>query len=233
MGEKRVMKSIFVLLSIVLVLAVAPQAHAKDEGAALPAGHHLYVSYCVLCHGEDGKSNGPLTVKMGLKPTDLTSERLHKSPDELGKIIGGSGGLKKAESKMPDWAKEIPAPVLKTIASYVLSLPTAQAKAPRDCSAKSTEDKLSRGKTLYDNACLACHGRYGDGKGLLSKLIGLHDTKGKPMVDWTSAKYTKPADAIKKATLLGQGDFMPAWKGTVCDDEADDIIAYIATLKKK
>lgn len=235
MMVNKFLKSAILLLPVCAFFAAAPAAQAKVvQPINIEMGKNLYLSYCVLCHGDDGKTNGPLTIKMQLKPSDLTAPKLQtKTLDELTVIIGGSGGPRRAESKMPVWEKAIPLEVLKSIGAYVLTFSSAEPPPAKDCSKKAPEEAgVPRGKTVFDSACKACHGRFGNGKGLLAELIGLHDTKGKPMVDWTKPGYKKRPEEIKKAIFFGQGDFMPAWKDTLCENEAEDIVSYIGYLRK-
>ncbi len=42
----------------------------KDTSPA--SGKDMYVSYCGVCHGTDGKGNGPAAGAMKMPPTDLT-----------------------------------------------------------------------------------------------------------------------------------------------------------------
>ncbi|MGO8796013.1 MAG: c-type cytochrome [Candidatus Sulfotelmatobacter sp.] len=42
----------------------------KDTSPA--SGKDMYVSYCAVCHGTDGKGNGPAAGAMKMPPTDLT-----------------------------------------------------------------------------------------------------------------------------------------------------------------
>lgn len=222
------MRSNFIFLWIAIFFAAAPQVYAADgkAGGSTPGMKHLYLSYCVLCHSESGKGGGPLSEKMKLKASDLTDAKIQaKSIDEIAKAIGGSGGPKKAESKMPSWDKELPPNVLKGIATYVKWF--SGAAEARDCSGKSNVEEV------YSNACIACHGRYGNGKGLLANLIGLHDSKGKPMADWSKKDYNKDTASIKKAIVNGQGDMMPGWKGVLCENEVDGVTAYVLEFKNQ
>lgn len=36
------------------------------------SGHQMYNTYCAVCHGVDGKGNGPAASAMKTQPTDLT-----------------------------------------------------------------------------------------------------------------------------------------------------------------
>jgi len=74
----------FIGLAVVLLmlsaLAVAQQApaqtptvkHVPITNAPSNSGKDMYNSYCAVCHGTDGKGNGPAASAMKAPPTDLT-----------------------------------------------------------------------------------------------------------------------------------------------------------------
>lgn len=79
----RVMK--FISLAVILVaistFAVAQQApaqtaptvkHVPITNTPSNSGKEMYYSYCAVCHGKDGKGNGPAASAMKVPPTDLT-----------------------------------------------------------------------------------------------------------------------------------------------------------------
>ena len=80
----RVMKfiSLAVILVVVSTLAVAQQApaqtaptvkHVPISNIPSNAGNEMFASYCAVCHGKDGKGNGPAASAMKTPPTDLTT----------------------------------------------------------------------------------------------------------------------------------------------------------------
>jgi len=79
----RVMK--FISLAVILVaistFAAAQQApaqtapsvkHVPITSAPANSGKEMFNSYCAVCHGKDGKGNGPAASAMKTPPTDLT-----------------------------------------------------------------------------------------------------------------------------------------------------------------
>lgn len=49
-----------------------PMAAAPVTAGDIPSGSDLYVGHCAVCHGLDGRGQGPLAQAMKLIPADLT-----------------------------------------------------------------------------------------------------------------------------------------------------------------
>lgn len=98
----------FGLLSVLLVGGcskapeeTAPLPDAADE-SGLHAGEAIFQTRCFVCHGRDGKGNGPASTGLGATVRDLTSPSWQDSTsDEAirsvirngGRAVGGSAAM--------------------------------------------------------------------------------------------------------------------------------------------
>ncbi len=80
----RVMKfiSLAVILVVISTFAASQQApgktattvkHIPITSAPANSGKEMFNSYCAVCHGKDGKGNGPAASAMKTPPTNLTT----------------------------------------------------------------------------------------------------------------------------------------------------------------
>ncbi len=209
------MKHTILLATGLFFLLFAMPARAEHEPNP-NIGKHLYRAYCMVCHGAEGNTRGPLAKKRKLIPANLTGNRYQvMSVDKLADIIGYYG--RKEGSQMPRWGDAIPESNLRHLASYVKQL-TKKGLQFRG--------NVRRGRMIYKSACVACHGKRGKGNGILADLIGI------AMVDFTEKGVMKK---VSDATLLeiirkGRGDFMPAWHGTLNDSEISDVAVFVRQL---
>jgi mono/diheme cytochrome c family protein len=58
-----------------------PSNPVKPDQASLSRGQELYNINCALCHGTDGKGDGPIASHLQNKPIDLTSFPIHSFTD--------------------------------------------------------------------------------------------------------------------------------------------------------
>lgn len=107
-------------LGLLLVFAIsctnaAPEEAAEETEAVAEAvaktpveeGYEWYISYCTMCHGEDGKGSGILADSLKQPPVDLTTIALRRAEfprDVIAKIIAGVENVPgHSTGDMPAW----------------------------------------------------------------------------------------------------------------------------------
>jgi mono/diheme cytochrome c family protein len=80
------------------------------------------------------------------------------------------------------------------------------------------------GKELFMAKCQACHGANGEGKAAIAKMFNV------TMPPLASKEVQAMSDAdLKKVILSGKGKMKPV--AGVTEKQADDIVAFLRTLK--
>jgi len=217
--------SLPVLLLFVLGLIIASINSVFADPPPAYEGRRLYVSHCQLCHGEKGKGDGPLAKAMQISPADLTTTVRSRSDTILMKIITGNGrqtitGRDRhnlLSDAMPEWKEVFNEKQLKALIAYLRFLGNSKHKLMGD---------PKQGMQLYSQYCQVCHGKEGDGDGIMTQLMGIT-----PM-DHTNPNATNPMtnEDIIKSILDGKGRFMPAWRGILSQDDAEALLSYIRLL---
>ena len=112
----RARRSLWTVFAAVIAMATMASAQeAKKEIKHVPitstspaSGHEMYKTYCAVCHGTDGKGNGPAVDALKVPPTDLTAlagKNGGKYPGmKVAAVIRGENALAAHGSKeMPIW----------------------------------------------------------------------------------------------------------------------------------
>ncbi|MBF0471562.1 MAG: c-type cytochrome [Gammaproteobacteria bacterium] len=213
------MKTIIQKLVILGVLGLLLQATALNASSINAyEGRKLFNTYCFMCHGSDGKSQGPLAKQMRIKPSDLTdSAVLGKISDRtLYRMIEGTIAHGSGEDQMPNWGVAIPGPSIKSLITYVRVL-----HGPKVVAGDPDE-----GKNVYDRYCTTCHGDSGNGRGVMTTVLPM-----KPQ-DLTDTKYmdTRDNDELRETITYGRSKYMPGWAGIISEEAIDSVIGYIRLL---
>ena len=80
------------------------------------------------------------------------------------------------------------------------------------------------GKELYTAKCSACHGANGEGKPAIAKMLNV------TLPPLASKEVQAKSDAdLKKVITAGKGKMKPV--SGVTEKQADDIVAFLRTLK--
>ncbi len=209
---------------LLILFAMCPLEALADPPPAYE-GRGLYVSYCQLCHGINGKGGGPLAKAMKITPADLTTTVRSRSDTILKKIITGYGrqtitGRDRhnlLSDAMPEWKDIFSENQLNSLIAYLRFLGNAKHDLMGD-------PKI--GLQLYQKYCQVCHGVEGDGDGIMTKIIGIM-----PM-DHTNQNETNRLTNIElvKSILDGKGRFMPAWRGILSQSDVEALVSYIRLL---
>lgn len=77
MSARRFILTVAVIVaSAVLVMAQGQTPvvkHVPIRATDATSGQDMFKSYCAVCHGENGKGNGPAAAALKVPPTDLTT----------------------------------------------------------------------------------------------------------------------------------------------------------------
>ena len=135
---------VFLLCALTLGQDAPAQAptvkHVPITNAPSNSGKDMFNSYCAVCHGTDGKGNGPAASAMKAAPTDLTllaQKAGGKYPSaHVSAVIRGQAALPShGSADMPVWgplfssiSQGHEAQVQQRIANLVKYIETLQAK---------------------------------------------------------------------------------------------------------
>ena len=206
-----------------LIVATAPNVFAASPQAY--EGRRLYISYCQLCHGVDGKGDGPLARAMEISPADLRTTVRSRSDTILTKIITGEGrqtitGRNRhnlLSEAMPEWKDVFDKSQVSALIAYMRFLSRSNHELVGD---------PELGMQLYQKYCQVCHGEEGDGDGIMTGLMGIS-----PM-DHTNPNETNQLsnEILADSILDGKGRYMPAWRGVLTQEDVDALVSYIRLL---
>ncbi|HET7625901.1 MAG TPA: c-type cytochrome [Verrucomicrobiae bacterium] len=100
-----------------------------------------------------------------------------------------------------------------------------------------TPDFIARGKTIYQQNCVACHGVNGDGKGDAAAFLV---PKPRNFVEANYRLRSTPnghlptdADLFRAISLGMPGTPMPAWKHILSDDDRWALVEYLKTFSPR
>jgi mono/diheme cytochrome c family protein len=185
-------------------LASRPGQPTSHE-AAVARGAALYAGYCAGCHGADGSGDGPVAAVLNIEPTDLRAPGLLSGNTTDALVQRLLSGEPLRTSEMPrDLTEERQVTALDHWVRHL-----------RD----HDWDAVRAGRLLYERACVACHGVYGDGVGVL--------IPARPPADVRAAQARLTDGALAAIVRKGSGEMPPTPLGA---HEMPPLIAYLRVL---
>ncbi|WP_213044092.1 c-type cytochrome [Nitrospira defluvii] len=93
---------------------IAPSQESRGRGAM------IFSRRCAVCHGENGRGDGPSSLSLGVRPTDLTGQAVFAQSNGrlFWKISIGRG-------PMPSWDVVLSEEDRWHVINYLRALPTA------------------------------------------------------------------------------------------------------------
>jgi mono/diheme cytochrome c family protein len=223
---------------LALALVLAPLGVEAQDVAG------IYRARCAVCHGAEGRGNGPAAALLNPSPRDFTSGvyKFRSTPsgtlptesDVFRTITRGLPG-----TSMPSFADLLGEADRRALARHVLAMaPASRATAPPlNVPFFNWRPALAaRGEQAYLRAgCAKCHGEDGRGEGWRPKQEG-------PTGEVAPTNLTEPwsfrggaqIDDIALRILGGlDGSPMPSFADSVSRNDALVIAAYVLTLGRE
>jgi mono/diheme cytochrome c family protein len=215
-----------------------------DLPASAPLGQRTYAQRCAVCHGPDGRGNGPAAPSLVPRPVDFVRGQFkYKSTpgdqpptdDDLIRVV--SDGLQ--ASAMP-YFRDLLTPIeIRAVVAYVKGLSAAfsgppPAAVPVPPRIPPDASSLARGRGLYAGAgCGTCHGP--DGRRRERHL----DARGYPVVTrdltapWTFTGGSDPTEIWRRLTTLSSLSPMPSFADATTPAERWDLVNYVLSLARR
>ncbi|MBL3556566.1 MULTISPECIES: cytochrome-c oxidase, cbb3-type subunit III [Marinobacter] len=178
-----------------------PVEQLAENDDAMKMGQRLFANNCSVCHGSAGRGS------LGF-PNLTDDDWLYGGdPDSiLTTLHQGRNGNMPAKGTMPNMTNEQVDQVVNFVLSY----------SGREKNAEAAE----KGKEVYAQACVACHGPEGKGNQAL----------GAPDLTDNTWLYGSTYDWIRETVVNGRQNQMPAQGDRLSDDQIQILAAYVYSL---
>jgi mono/diheme cytochrome c family protein len=116
------MKTLVLRLSLASTVALLIAAWAAPSIAAdMAAAKQNYQTFCVKCHGPEGKGDGPGAAALKTKPRNFNDCARMKSitDDTLFKVIKNGGAANGLSADMPSWSQGFEDDEIHGLVDYV------------------------------------------------------------------------------------------------------------------
>jgi len=144
--QNRLTKSLFTIVTVLLSLAASAGERPSKGGPLNPGA--IYHNYCSVCHGDRGDGNSRAKNSLSPPPRDFTRASELSRDTMLTIVTHGKSG-----TAMTPWKTQLDTKEIAAVVDYIRATFMQVALDP----------KLQRGKTVYAQNCMVCHGDRGQG----------------------------------------------------------------------
>ena len=208
-----------------------------------PLGARVFAQRCAVCHGPDGKGNGPAAPSMFPRPRDFSSgifkykstaaEEPPTDEDLSRTVRDGLPG-----SAMPYFADLLSADELAAFVKQVKSFSTAFSRLNKQIeiptATPSSLESVARGKALFVNeGCATCHGEEGSGGQAFDDGSG-HQVFARDLTaPWAFRGGSRPEDIWLRLTTGIMPGPMPSYADVLSADARWDLANFVVSLARK
>jgi mono/diheme cytochrome c family protein len=213
-----------------------------DLARGAPLGARVFAQHCAVCHGPNGRGNGPAAPSMVPRPRDFSSGTFKYKSSAAGDPPLDEDLLQTVRdglpaSAMPYFAGLLSTAELNAVVQQVKSYSSAFARPGRPieipAATARTPDSVARGKALFANqGCAACHGedgrggqRYEDGSG--------HPVFARDLTaPWAFRGGSSPQDVWLRLTTGITPGPMPSYADVLSAAARWDLVNFVASLAR-
>jgi mono/diheme cytochrome c family protein len=211
-----------------------------DSKPGLPLGERVYRQHCQVCHGPDGRGNGPAAPSMVPRPRDFTQGQFKyistldgTAPADADLLRTVRDGLH--ASAMPYFSDLLSDEELRAVVAHVRTLaPPAELAAPIPVPPRPLADaaSLERGRDLYGQNCAACHGADGRAQKPYNDQGGRQVAARDLTAPWTFRRGGDPEQIWLRITTGITPGAMPSFADALTPGERWDLVNYVVSLAR-
>jgi mono/diheme cytochrome c family protein len=223
---------------VLVLLALGPTAAGADPSA-------LYRRHCAVCHGGEGRGDGPAAGLLHPGPRDFTAGQYKFRSTPTGRLptvqdLVRTIGTGLPGTAMPGYADLLGPAEIDALAREVLALAPSSARAGVPIGlggpAPGLDGAAARGRALYERAgCGECHGPDGQARDWRPEREG---PGGPPrptdLTEPWSFRGGTTIDDVARRILTGlDGSPMPAYAGALSPAEAREVAAFVRSFGRE
>lgn len=222
-----------------------PEPYARiawPPGADLPKdaplGARVFAQRCAVCHGPEGKGNGPAAPSLHPRPRDFTAGDLKYRTTPAGTPPSAADILRTVRQGLPASAMPYFRDILgdeeqRAVVEHVRSLMGAAGPdvAPVRVSPRVPPDAASvrRGEALYRSGCASCHGADLLGGEAFQDVPGSRVRARDLTAPWTFRGGSDPEQLWLRLTTGMTPGPMPSYEDALGPNDRWDIVNYVVS----
>lgn len=231
----------------------ASRENASPGSQAAGGPKELYALHCQVCHGAEGRGNGPAAEFLFPKPRDFSTATFKLRSTASGELPTDADLLRTLTRGLPGTAMpsfaHLPEGELRSLMEYLKGFAVVEAGGkkstlfaqareikplPVGAEPACTPALLARGRALYDKMqCGQCHGATGVGDGPSAHTLVDRWGWPNPPANFTNGVFKggdTVADIYQRFTTGMNGTPMPTYEKNLADDERWALAHYVKSM---